>query len=183
MADHLQAGGIRILQVLHDPHPPALIEVEEHRLCDDRLGEHLVDFQIVGRTESLQRLERAERFRVQGCFTHSSFCRLCGGRLLGDFFFPAGAVSAARDGETGQPEEKRRRRDLSNNRVHENMAVRSQPSAPSSRLVWSAVGGRDAGPNLCRRTCPTPAARVTKRISPDPFRLVICRRLGGIDPA
>ena len=46
-----QAGRRRVLQILHDPHPAAFIEVQEDRLAHDRLGEHLLDFQIVWNRE------------------------------------------------------------------------------------------------------------------------------------
>jgi hypothetical protein len=43
--DHLQPGRERVLHVLHDPHPPALVEVEAQRLADRRLRRDQVDRQ------------------------------------------------------------------------------------------------------------------------------------------
>ena len=52
VADHLQPGGIGILQVLHDPEPAALVEVDGDRLPDDRLGQHQLELEVVGDLES-----------------------------------------------------------------------------------------------------------------------------------
>ena len=61
LADDVQSGGRRILKILHHPHPPALIEVEEHRLTDDGFREDEFDFQIVGNGEGLRGFCGADR--------------------------------------------------------------------------------------------------------------------------
>ena len=45
----LEAGGGGVLQVLHHPHPPALVEGDVDRLADHRLGRGQRDLQTVGR--------------------------------------------------------------------------------------------------------------------------------------
>ena len=52
VATHLtNTGGIRILDVLYDPEPSALVEAEVERLLNDRLGESQIDLEIIGETE------------------------------------------------------------------------------------------------------------------------------------
>jgi len=76
VADHLQAGRRRILAILHHPHPAALVEVEENRLGDHRLGQHLLYFQVVSNLELSERLGRSQRTWLAGGFA------LCLGRRL-----------------------------------------------------------------------------------------------------
>ena len=38
LLDRLEARRVGVLQVLHDPHPAALVEGDAHRLADHRLG-------------------------------------------------------------------------------------------------------------------------------------------------
>ena len=73
-AQNLQAGRVRILDVLHDPEPAALVEAHRDRLLDDRLREHLIEAQIVRDSEGLGRfggrqlrlLRRASPMPVRG---------------------------------------------------------------------------------------------------------------------
>jgi hypothetical protein len=60
-ADEFQPGRIGILQILHDPHPPALVEVQEDRLFDLRLGEHQFELKIIGHLEPGGRFGRRQR--------------------------------------------------------------------------------------------------------------------------
>jgi hypothetical protein len=53
-ADCCQSGGRRVLEVLHHPHPAALIEIQKDGLLDDRLSEHQFHLQIVGDLEGLR---------------------------------------------------------------------------------------------------------------------------------
>ncbi len=62
-AEHLQAGRLGILAILDDPHPAALVEVEEHGLRDLGLRQHQLDAEVVGDREPPERLGRAERAR------------------------------------------------------------------------------------------------------------------------
>ena len=59
VADHLQPGGEGILQVLHHPEPPALVEGDRDRLADDRLGQNQIELEIVGNLECGQGRARA----------------------------------------------------------------------------------------------------------------------------
>ena len=61
-----QERSARRLEVLHDPHPPALVEVEEDGLADDGLGEDEFDFKIVRNDEGLRSLGGAERMVLRG---------------------------------------------------------------------------------------------------------------------
>ena len=49
VAEHLEPGRERVLQILHDPEPAALVEAQAHRLADDRLGQDQIDLR--GRRE------------------------------------------------------------------------------------------------------------------------------------
>ena len=94
MANHFQAGRLRVLAVLHDPHPAAFIEIQEHRLGDNRLGEHLLEFQVVGYMERFERFGRAQRHRACRSFIRGFLAkRLC--RFVFRFC-----------GETSNPEER-----------------------------------------------------------------------------
>ena len=46
--DALQPGGVGVLQVLDDPEPPAVVELDRHRLADHRLGRDEADLQALG---------------------------------------------------------------------------------------------------------------------------------------
>ena len=46
--DPLQPGGVGILQILDDPEPAPVVELDRHRLADQRLGRDEADFQAVG---------------------------------------------------------------------------------------------------------------------------------------
>ena len=53
--DPLQAGGVGILQVLDDPEPAAVVELDGDRLADHRLGGDELDREAVGRPHLLAR--------------------------------------------------------------------------------------------------------------------------------
>ena len=61
VADHPQARGKRILQVLHHPEPPAFVEVDRDRLPDDRLGQDELELEVVGDLEAGQGRAGRER--------------------------------------------------------------------------------------------------------------------------
>ena len=61
VAEHLEPGRKRVLQILHDPEPPALVEAQAHRLTDDRLGQDQIDREVVGNMKGRQGSRGAER--------------------------------------------------------------------------------------------------------------------------
>ena len=63
-ADNFQTGGMRVLCILNDPHPPPLVEVQENRLPHGWFGQHLVDGQIVGDPQTGKRLGRTQPARA-----------------------------------------------------------------------------------------------------------------------
>ena len=73
VAEHFQAGGVGILAIFHDPKPAALVEIEEERLRNVRLGEHQIDRQVVRRFEARERFLGSQR-------SVAALCRLASGR-------------------------------------------------------------------------------------------------------
>ena len=55
-AGHLQPGRVRVLLILHHPHPAALVEVHKQRLLHQRLRQQLINHQAVEHRELLERL-------------------------------------------------------------------------------------------------------------------------------
>ena len=51
--DDLQTRGRGILKVLNDPQTAALVEIDEHRLADNRLRQNEIERKIVGCGETL----------------------------------------------------------------------------------------------------------------------------------
>ena len=63
-ADHLQPGGIGVLRVVEDPQPASFVPVDEQRLTDQGLGQHLLELQILGDLEALEGLSGSQRIGV-----------------------------------------------------------------------------------------------------------------------
>ena len=64
LADHLQPGRVRILQILHDPQPASLVPSHVQRLLDVRFGEHQFQLEVIRHGECLERLVRRHDRRV-----------------------------------------------------------------------------------------------------------------------
>ena len=62
--DHFQAGGIRVLTILHQPHTSAFIPGHKQWLSDTGIAQHELDLQIVRRREMLHGFRGAERIRI-----------------------------------------------------------------------------------------------------------------------
>src|SRR4051794_35292907 len=63
VADDLQAGWKRILQILDDPHAAAVVKAHVQRLCNDGLGCDEVNCKSIG---GMKLLERFSRWRRSG---------------------------------------------------------------------------------------------------------------------
>ena len=64
VADDLESGGFGVLEVLHDPHAAAFVEIKKQRLCHGGFGQQRFQLQLGRNAESLQGLGRAQRLGI-----------------------------------------------------------------------------------------------------------------------
>ena len=60
-AGHPETGRVRVLLILHDPHAAPLVEVQKNRLFDQRLGEELIQLEVIEHLKLLERFSRRMR--------------------------------------------------------------------------------------------------------------------------
>src|SRR5262249_22585216 len=73
--DRLESGWRRVLQILDNPHPPAVVEADADRLAHVRLGCHELYLKPFGHLEPLERLIRLRRLRLGTTPKNQHYCQ------------------------------------------------------------------------------------------------------------
>ena len=58
---HPETSRVRVLLILHNPHAAPLVEVQENRLLNQRLGEELIQLEVIEHLKLLERFSRRMR--------------------------------------------------------------------------------------------------------------------------